>query len=259
MSIIVFLILCIVQGLTEFLPVSSSGHLLLFEQIFKVTDNLLLLNLFLHLATLLAVIIVYRKTIIKLIKKPFQPLTYKLLFSTTLTVILAFCYELLNINQIEIYLYGFCFLLTALLLFLTQVSQKNMIMVKAKQLDFPSILAVGIAQGFAVLPGLSRSGTTIATLMLCGNNEETSTEYSFLLSIPIIIGGFILELIKVNDFTSIFNSINPTIYIFGFVLTFTVALFSLKFTINMLKRNKFVYFSIYLLLLGIGVIIYTFI
>lgn len=259
MSIIVFFILCVIQGLTEFLPVSSSGHLLLFEQIFGITNNLLLLNLFLHLATLFAVLIVYRKTIIKLIKKPFQPLTYKLIFSTLLTVILALCYEFLNINKIEIYLYGFCFLLTALLLFLTQVSQKNMITIKAKQLDFPSILAVGIAQGFAVLPGLSRSGTTIATLMLCGNNEETSTEYSFLLSIPIIIGGFILELIKVDNFSSIFSSINPLIYILGFILTFVIALFSLKFTINMLKRNKFIYFSIYLLLLGIGVIIYTFI
>lgn len=258
MTIWVFFILCVIQGLTEFLPVSSSGHLLLFEQLFNVNENLLLLNLFLHLATLLAVIIVYRKTIWKLLKKPFQPLTYKLLFSTSITVVLALCYEFLNIDSYAIYLYGFCFLITSLLLFLTHKMQNKMIAVKPQNLDFISILAVGITQGFAVLPGLSRSGTTITTLIFCGNDEDTSAEYSFLLSIPIIIGGFILELFKVKNFNSLFSTVNPWIYIAGFFLTFAVALLSLRFTINMLKKNKFIYFSIYLLLLGVGVILYTF-
>ena len=258
MNILVFFLLCIVQGLTEFLPVSSSGHLLLFEQIFKIKNNLLLLNLFLHLATLFAVIIVYRKIIWNLIKKPFQPLTYKLLFSTLLTLVFAICYEVLNIDCYVIYIYGFCFLITSALLFLTHKMQKHMAVVKPKNIDFVSTLAVGISQGFAVLPGLSRSGTTIATLLLCGNDEDSAAEYSFLLSIPIIIGGFVLELLKVENVSSLFSEINPLIYIAGFVLTFSVALVSLKFTVKMLKKNKFIYFSIYLLLLGIGVILYTF-
>lgn len=258
MNILVFFLLCIVQGLTEFLPVSSSGHLLLFEQIFKVKNNILLLNLFLHLATLLAVVIFYRKIIWKLLKNPFQPLTYKLLFSTLLTLIFAICYEVLNIDSYVIYLYGFCFLITSALLFFTHKMQKHMAVVKPKNIDFISTLAVGISQGFAVLPGLSRSGTTIATLLLCGNDEDSAAEYSFLLSIPIIVGGFVLELLKIENFSSLFSEINPLIYIAGFILTFAVALFSLKFTIKMLKKNKFIYFSIYLLLLGVGVILYTF-
>lgn len=257
MNILVFFLLCIVQGLTEFLPVSSSGHLLLFEQIFGIKNNILLLNLFLHLATLLAVVIFYRKIIWKLLKNPFQPLTYKLLFSTLLTLIFAICYEVLNIDSYVIYLYGFCFLITSALLFFTHKMQKHMAVVKPKNIDFVSTLAVGISQGFAVLPGLSRSGTTIATLLICGNDEDSAAEYSFLLSIPIIVGGFVLELLKIENFSSLFSEINPLIYIVGFVLTFAVALFSLKFTIKMLKKNKFIYFSIYLLLLGIGVILYT--
>ena len=258
MNILVFFLLCIVQGLTEFLPVSSSGHLLLFEQIFKIENNLLLLNLFLHLATLFAVVIVYRKVIWKLIKKPFQPLTYKLLFSTSLTLVFAICYEVLNIDSYVVFLYGFCFLITSALLFLTHKMQKNMAVVKTKNIDFISTLAVGISQGFAVLPGLSRSGTTIATLLLCGNDEDSAAEYSFLLSIPIIVGGFILELLRVENFSSLFAEINPLVYIAGFVLTFVVAFLSLKFTIKLLKKNKFIYFSIYLLILGAGVVLYTF-
>lgn len=259
MTIWVFFLLCIVQGLTEFLPISSSGHLLLFEQVFNVQNNLLLLNLFLHLSTLFAVIIFYRKTIIKLIKKPFQPLTYKLAFSTLITVILALCYEFLEIDSFVKYIYGFCFLLTSFILYTTHKMQQKLLIVKSKELDFVSVLAVGIAQGFAVLPGLSRSGTTISTLLLCGNSEETSAEYSFLLSIPIIIGGFILELIKLRNTQSIMFAINPVFYILGFILCFVVALISLRFTVNSLKKNKFIYFALYLLLLGIGVIIFTFV
>ena len=93
MSFFVLCLLCIVQGLTEFLPISSSGHLTLFEQLFNVEVDMLLLNLFLHLASLCAVIIFYRKTILRLIKKPFQPLTYKLVISTIITFIFSSRYQ----------------------------------------------------------------------------------------------------------------------------------------------------------------------
>lgn len=259
MSFYILCLLCIVQGLTEFLPVSSSGHLVLLEQLFYIETDLLLLNLFLHLATLVAVIIVYRKIIFNLIKKPFQPLTYKLIISTIMTVMLALVYKYFDIDKYVFKMYGFCFLITAIILFICDKYQKNAVVIQKNQLTYKDSIIVGIVQGIAVIPGISRSGSTITSLILLNNNESHAAEYSFLLSIPIIIGGFILELLEIENFQTLFISINLWQYIFAFFLTFIVALISLKFTIKMLKKQKFVYFYTYLLIISIIVILINFI
>ncbi len=258
MSIFILLLLCLIQGLTEFLPVSSSGHLLFLEQVFNINGNLLLLNLFLHLATLIAVVIVYRKIIWKLLKKPFQPLTYKLIISTTITLVFALSYEYLNIDSIVTNVYGFCFLITAILLLITHRFQKNSsVIIAQNEIGIKSSVLVGIVQGLAVLPGISRSGSTICSLILCGNDEEKSAEYSFLLSIPIIIGGFVFKLIELNDFKSAFEIISPTYCLIAFLATFIIAFLSLKLTLKLLKKNKFIIFSIYLFLLSFIIICYN--
>ncbi len=251
MSFWVLILLCVVQGLTEFLPVSSSGHLLLFEKLFNIEGNLLLLNLFLHMATLLAVVIVYRKVILKILKKPFQPLTYKLLLSTAITVVFALTYEIFNLDAYVSQVFGFFFFVTALLLFLAHHFQKRASVLKVGEVDTKSAIFVGIAQGFAVIPGLSRSGSTISTLLFCGNDEEKSAEYSFLLSIPIIVGGFIFELLKLDEVGNAFEIVSPLWCVFAFVFTFVVSFASLKITLKMLKNKKFNYFAIYLILVGI--------
>lgn len=261
MSFWVLLLLCVVQGLTEFLPVSSSGHLLFVEQMFGI-ENTLLLNLFLHIATLLAVVIVYRKIIWSLMKKPFQPLTYKLILSTAITVAIAVVYELLDLDKYGFKIYGFCFIITAIVLFVTFMFQRKSTVVSSGELSVKSAIVVGVVQGFAVFPGISRSGSTISALLLTGNDEEKASQYSFLLSIPVIVGGFALELIKLiksGDTTNAFAGMNVWFYIFAFVFTFLVAFLSLKLTLKLLKKHKFVFFSIYLLLLGIAVICINFI
>ena len=256
MNVLILLILCVVQGLTEFLPISSSGHLLLFSQLFGIEDNNLLLNLFLHLATLFAVVIVYRDIIWKIIKKPFQPLTFKLLLSTTITVAFAFVYEFLNIDKHVTMFYGFCFLLTAILLFVTHRFQIHSSVVSAnKEIKTRSAFIVGIIQGFAVLPGISRSGSTICSLILLGETEENASEYSFLLSIPIIVGGFIFEFLK-NGSAFTF-SLPIGVYFFAFVLTFLTAILSLKITLKLLKGQKFNLFGIYLIFVSIFTIIFN--
>ncbi len=252
-------ILCLIQGLSEFLPVSSSGHLLLFENILGIDGNLLLLNLFLHLATLCAVVIVYRKIIWKLLKKPFQPLTYKLIISTLITLIFAFTYEIFCIDKYVGKIYGFCFLITAVLLFAAYKFQKKSSIVKVGEISYKSSCIVGIVQGFAVLPGISRSGSTISALLLCGNDETEAAEFSFLLSVPIILGGFVFELIKIDDFSNVFSMISPLMCVFAFVFTFLVSIISLKITLKMLKNKKFNYFAIYLILIGIVAITLSFI
>lgn len=259
MSFLILCLLCIVQGLTEFLPVSSSGHLVLIEQLFNVETDMLLLNLFLHLASLVAVIIVYRKVILKLLKKPFQPLTYKLIISTVVTVIFAFAYKFFDINRYVFKIYGFCFLITAITLFICNKYQKNAVVIQKEQLSYKDSVIVGIVQGLAVIPGISRSGSTITSLILLNNKESDAAEYSFLLSIPIIIGGFIVELLEIKNFQTLFVSVNLWQYIFAFFLTFAVAMLSLKFTIKMLKNQKFGYFSTYLLIISIIVIAINFI
>lgn len=262
MNFWILCLLCLIQGLSEFLPISSSGHLLLAEQLFGIDGDILLLNLFLHMATLLAVVVVYRKTLWKLIKKPLQPLTYKLLLSTVITVIFAVGYELLPMGEIVTKIYGFCFLITSVLLFVTFMFQRKSAVVSPGEISTKSAAIVGVVQGFAVLPGISRSGSTISALLLAGNSEEKASEYSFLLSIPVIIGGFAIELIKLvkgGGVGNAFATISPLSLVFAFVFTFLVAVLSLKLTLKLLKNNKFIYFSIYLFILSLFVIIYNFV
>ena len=257
MSVVVLLVLCVVQGLTEFLPVSSSGHLLFFEQVFGITDNLLFINLFLHMATLLAVVVVYRKTILELIKKPFQPLVYKLLLSTAITVVFAVGYKVLDLDNYVSLFYGVCFFVTALLLFAVYKLQKSGACMKPNGITTKDSLIVGVVQGFAVLPGISRSGSTISALMILGNDETQSAEYSFLLSIPIILGGFIVELLEIESFSGVFAGFNVWWALVSFVVTFVVALIALKLTIRFLKEKKFKWFAIYMMIMGLIISIYN--
>ncbi len=258
MSFWVLVLLCIVQGMTEFLPVSSSGHLLFLEQLFGVNGNLMFLNLFLHVATLLAVVIVYRKILWELIKKPFQPLTLKLFIATICSVFLAFIYEFSGIENIITKIYPFGFLITSVLLLACHMFQRKANVVNSNDITIKNSLLVGAVQGIAVIPGLSRSGSTISSLILTGNDENKASEFSFLLSIPIIVGGFVLELLQMNKNDILFN-FNIKIYIFAFLLTFIVSLIALKLTIKLLKKHKFIIFSVYTFLMFIVTFILNFI
>ena len=256
MKFYILIILCLIQGLTEFLPVSSSGHLMIAEKFFNITNNTLLLNLFLHLATLSAVVFVYRKNIFELIKNPFQSKSLKLIMATIITVIIAGIYEVFDFGKyLDKYL-GIYFLITAILLMITHIFQKKVLAIKCGEIGYKSSIVSGLVQGFAVLPGISRSGSTISSLILLGNDESKSSEFSFLLSIPIIVGGFIFELFKIDNYSELVKNINILEIIFAFVFTFIVAIIAIKITVKLLKKNKFIYFSIYLFILSIFVLIY---
>ena len=166
MSFWILCLLCVVQGLAEFLPISSSGHLLFVEQLFGMHDDVMLLNLFLHVATLCAVVVIYRKIVWSILKRPFQPLTYKLILSTIITVVLAFTYKILDFDQYGFKIYGFCFIATSVVLFVTYKFQKNTAIVPAQEISTKSAVIVGFVQGVATLPGISRSGSTISTMIL---------------------------------------------------------------------------------------------
>lgn len=255
MNIYLLILLCVVQGLTEFLPVSSSGHLMMLEDIFGIHENVLLLNLFLHLATLFAVVIVYRKVILNLIRRPFCPLMGKLVLATIVTVALAGVYEIFDLNAKIGGFYGYYFIVTAFLLLGVHFFEKHAAVVKTGGISYKSSLLVGLVQGVAVLPGISRSGSTISAMIFLGAGEYEAAEFSFLLSIPVIIGGFVFELLGVGDIGAVFGMMPIWQVLFAFVLTFAVSVFALKLTKLMLKKNKFIVFSIYLFIIGIIAII----
>ena len=178
----------IVQGLTEFLPVSSSGHLALLAR-FGVCPTSVFFTLSLHLATLAALLVAMRKEVAEILRHPIKEGKYVVLASLP-TVLIAFLFKKGFPALLEGTMLGFGFLLTSAILTVSELFRRDS---KGQMLDAKISLATGAVQGIAVLPGVSRSGSTIAVLTLCGVGGEKAARFSFLLSVPIIVGGFLLE------------------------------------------------------------------
>ena len=160
MNILIAALLGLVQGLCEFLPVSSSGHLVLFQNIFGINEGAMFFDTMLHLGTLAAVIAVYYRQLWALIKKPFQKKVYLLLLSTLVTTVIAFVFKDLFDSAFEGKFLGVGFLITAVILFLNEKlshGKKDI-----EHMKYTESLGVGLMQGVAIFPGVSRSGSTIA-------------------------------------------------------------------------------------------------
>lgn len=230
-------VLGIVQGLTEFLPVSSSGHLLLLERL-GVAPPSVAINLFLHVATLVAILVVLRKPAFDIIKHPFNKKTLWIIIASIPTAIIGMVFKLYFEDVLLGKYLSVGFLLTAILLLTVKPT-------KLKMNRHLSAFIVGISQGLAVIPGLSRSGTTISCMTALNYSSEESAELSFLMSIPVIIGGAILELSELS-----FATIDWTVLSSAFVTALLTGLLSIKV---MLKgwSNARIPFAIYLLFLTI--------
>ena len=184
MELVYFILLGIVQGLTEFLPVSSSGHLVLLDKIFGVeTGNFIFVSILLHIATLFSVIILYRKEIYGLIRHPLQKKVQYIIISTFFTGIVFLTFKTFFLHSFEGGLLPVCFMVTAIFLVLTYFKTQNAKIYKP--LNYTRASAIGLMQGVAVLPGISRSGSTIFAGTMLGLDSDEATSYSFILSIPI--------------------------------------------------------------------------
>ena len=182
MSIWVLILLCIVQGVTEFLPVSSSGHLLFVEQLFGITENLMILNLFLHVATLLAVVVVYRKIIWNLLKKPFQPYTYKLIIATLCSVLLAFGYKFSGVDSIVTKIYPFGFLITSILLFACHKVQRHNIGFSENEISYKnSVVDVTVGKTEAVFELISGNEMNFAVFNNKVKLDSKNKVYKYLI------------------------------------------------------------------------------
>ncbi len=254
MEIIDAIILGIIQGLTEFLPVSSSGHLELGKAILgdnSIPEESLLFTVVLHFATALSTIVVFRKDILMLIKgalkftwnEDLQFIT-KIALSMTPAVIVGLFFE----KQLEalfggnILLVGFMLIITAFLLFMADKAKDT-----TKKVSFKNAFIIGVSQAIAMLPGISRSGATISTSVLLGNDKTKAARFSFLMVVPLIFGKIAKDIIS-GDLN--YNTGNFKALSIGFVAAFIAGLFACTWMIALVKKSKLRYFAIYCLIVG---------
>jgi undecaprenyl-diphosphatase len=269
MTIWIAMLLGFVQGLTEFLPVSSSGHLLLIQKMFGITEGELFFTVMLHLATLVAVIIVYWEIIAALIKKPFQKTVGLLIIATLPAVGIALLTKL--IAPVDAFFtaaeggqyLGFGFLLTAVLLLVSdniRLTRKdedgNPIPRKGKKLKdirVKDALMIGCMQGVGVLPGVSRSGSTISGALFAGLTRKTAADFSFLMSIPAIIGGAVFEI--PDAIATGMNGLHWTTLVAGMLVAGMTGYFAIKLMIAAVKKKKLWGFAVYTAVLGTLVLV----
>ena len=240
-------LLGIIQGLTEFLPVSSSGHLVLFSKILNIEESLFL-SILLHVATLLSIVVVYYKDIWHMIRHPFSKETMQIVVATVPTCLIVLVLMPIIKQSFAGGLLPICFLISAILLFVSErLSKKN----KSGEFSFKTAFLMGIAQGFAVFPGISRSGATISAGLLNGKDKQQVAKFSFLMSIPIIILSLFMEVYEIVVDSIVLNiQILPTIL--AFVVAFLVGVFAIKMMIKLTVKSNLKWFSLYLI--GIAIL-----
>lgn len=236
----------IIQGLTEFLPVSSSGHLVLFGNLFGIEESLFI-SILLHVATLLSIVVVFYKDIWQMIRHPFSKQTTMLVVATIPTCLIVLVLMPIIKQSFAGGLLPICFLISAILLLVSeQLSKKK----EKKEMTYKTAFIMGIAQGFAVFPGISRSGSTISAGLLSGGEKERVAKFSFLMSIPIIFLSLIMEIYEIaTGSLKLQIQILPTIL--AFVSAFVVGIFAIKLMIKLTVKSSLKWFSLYLVIISI--------
>ena len=278
MDILDAIILGIIQGLTEFLPVSSSGHICIFNYILNTnlsSENYVLMNVVLHAATASSIVYTFRKDLYEiflgLLKKEKEQInfSFKIILSMTPAIIVGlllekkikslfsgenqFLIEMIGVNHI-LYLVGTMLLITAYLLLLADKAKPS-----KKNITILGSIMIGFSQAIAILPGISRSGSTIATSVLLGVDKEKSARFSFLMSVPLIIGIMCKELYSIITSESCDPDANYASLLIGFCTAFIIGIFACKWMINLVKNSQLKYFSYYCVIIGVSVIIFQYI
>lgn len=242
------IILGIIQGLTEFLPVSSSGHLVFAQHFLNVQSRGTVLEVVLHFGTLTSIIIFYKNDIVKLIIDIFNRNEQALKFALFVIIgiipagIAGVFFKDFFISFFNDLLYTSCFLVfTGFILFLLKFMEH-----KSNSLSFKSSIMVGLIQALSIFPGISRSGMTISVAIFLGIEKEKAFKFSFFLAIPIILGASILEIPNIINFDNL--QILPLFL--GFLVSAISGFIALKLLFQLIIKNKFWMFSIYCFLIG---------
>ena len=266
MSWLEALILGIVQGLTEFLPVSSSGHLEIGQVLLGTSgEENLAFAIVVHVATVLSTLVVLWREVLRLFGGTFTTLKWnnekdyvaKILVSMIPVFIIGMFFK----DQVESFfgngllLVGICLLVTAALLALSEWLQKKR-QNKGHEVDYKDAIIIGIAQACAVLPGLSRSGTTIATGLLCGVKKESVAQFSFLMVLVPILGEALLDGLKLAKGTMT-SELELLPALVGFVAAFLTGCLACRFMIEVVRRQRLVWFAVYCAIIGATAILAT--
>jgi len=257
------LVLGIIQGLTEYLPVSSSGHLAIGSYLFGIdgADNLTF-TILVHVATVLSTFVVLWSEISWILKGLFKfemNDATRYFLNIVVSMIPIGIVGLLFKDKVEeifgsgLLVVGCMLLLTAALLIFSYYAKPR----QKEKISWRDALVIGIAQACAVMPGLSRSGSTIATGLLLGNKKESLAQFSFLMVIPPILGEALLDIIKVVKGEQVAGGIDTLPLVVGFVAAFVSGCIACKWMIGIVKRGKLIWFGIYCAIVGILVIVLT--
>ncbi len=253
-----YFLIGIIQGITEFLPISSSGHLVLFAKLTNWEDQGLFTDIAVHFGTLFAVIVYLRKDIYYLLSNIFQfrifedQIIFKIILSTLPAILLGyFIYDFVSMYFRNIQLIAISGIVFAIILYF---ADKISIQAKSWQnISYTEALLIGLFQVLAFIPGASRAGVTITAARFLGYDRLNATRFSMLLSIPIILASMTLSLINVfNEEQAVFNFHHS---FFGALVAFITALLSIIFLIRFIKQANFNIFIIYRIILGIILLI----
>ena len=259
------LLLGIIQGLTEYLPVSSSGHLTIGQELFGITVDdkaKLAFDIVVHVATVMSTLVILWKEI-EWIFKGF----FKFKMNDEMRYVFNILVSMIPVGFVGLFLkdyveeiFGSGLLIVGCMLLLTASLLAFSYFAKPRQKENISLkdaFIIGIAQACAVMPGLSRSGSTIATGLLLGNKKEMLAKFSFIMVIPPILGEALLDTLKVAKGENVFGSIGATPLVIGFIAAFISGCIACKWMINIVKKGKLIYFAIYCAIIGAIAIAYS--
>lgn len=267
------LLMGLLQGLTEYLPVSSSGHLAIASELLGVDgESNLVFTITVHVATVLSTLVILGGEIVKIIKGTFSPLNVTGTGLNRLNddqrYVLNIIISMIPIGIVGVFfkdkveeifgsgltIVGICLLITAVLLtfsYLARPCQKE-------NISLLDAFIIGVSQALAVLPGLSRSGTTIATGLMLGNKKSSMAQFSFLMVIPPILGEALLDVMKVVKGEDLGGDIGMMPLIVGFIAAFLSGCVACKWMIGIVKKGKLIYFAYYCALVGVAILVYSF-
>lgn len=270
MNILEILILGFVQGIAEFLPISSSAHLIIFRDIFGIGSGMsanmnLTFDIALHFGTLLAIGVFFFKDFIKMIQKGFTKgvkdddgkILWYLVAATIPAAIVGVLFEeaIENVVRSNYVVIAIALAVMGIIIYLADKFSKETKTIK--KMTLKDAILVGCSQVFALIPGFSRSGTTIAAGRVLGLDRESAAKFSFFLSAPVVLGAVCLQLIKGTTFSVI--AANLGTFILGILVSFVIGLLCIKYLLKYLQKHNFKIFMIYRVVLAAVVLIYIFV